>query len=231
MQRLFILFLFFFIPLTLGTVPAPDFPESDDSGCHMLYEALGLGSLVNYAAFEQAWEGYARIEDKKKEILTLIDFSKPSTEERLYVIDMKRKELLFVSHVSHGQNSGANYATDFSNRMGSHQSSLGFYLTENTYAGRNGYSLVLDGLEAGINDQAKARAVVIHGAAYANPSVIPSMGRLGRSHGCPALPEALNRPIIDAIKGGSVLFIYADHKDYLVQSEILNTLSSRVAQL
>ncbi len=101
--------------------------------------------------------------------MTLIDFSKPSTEKRLYVLDMKNKKLLYTSVVSHGKNSGGNYATSFSNKNGSYKSSLGFYLTENTYQGRNGYSLVLNGLEKGINDQAKQRAIVMHGAAYANP--------------------------------------------------------------
>ena len=153
--------------------------------------------------------------------LTLIDFSKPSTEKRLYVFDMDRKKLLFHSVVSHGKNSGGNYATSFSNEYGSYKSSLGFYLTDSPYQGKNGYSLLLDGLEKGINDRARQRAIVVHGAAYADPSVARSAGRLGRSFGCPAVPKNLSKPIIDAIKGGSVIFIYAESPDYLAHSSIL----------
>ena len=186
-----------------------------------LYSELDLNKRVSSEAFSLAVAGYEKITDRKRNILTLIDFSKPSTEERLFVIDMDKRELLFSSVVAHGKNSGGNWATHFSNRNGSHQSSLGFYLTQNTYQGKNGYSLVLEGLEKGVNDQARNRAIVIHGAAYANPSIIKSTGRLGRSFGCPALPQKLNRPIIDAIKGGSVLYIYAKDQSYLEQSQFI----------
>ena len=223
MQRIVLLiFLFFF---SFGHAPvAKEYTSiSETSDDRRLYEELGLSGKVGFAAFEQALEGYGEIHWKQKEVLTLIDFTKPSTQERMYVIDMARRKVLFSTHVAHGRNSGDNYATSFSNRSGSYQSSLGFYLTENTYIGRNGYSLVLDGLEPGINDNAKARAVVMHGAAYADPSFAVAQGRLGRSLGCPALPEALNRKVIDAIKGGSVLFIYADNEDYLAQSSVLSS--------
>ncbi|WP_298648859.1 murein L,D-transpeptidase catalytic domain family protein, partial [uncultured Proteiniphilum sp.] len=140
---------------------------------------------------------------------------------RMYVLDMAKKEILFVSYVSHGRNSGENYATSFSNRDGSHQSSLGFYRTASTYKGGNGYSLQLDGLEKGINDKARQRAIVIHGADYCSENVIRSTGRLGRSFGCPALPRELTKPIIDTIKEGSLLFIYADQPEYLATSEVL----------
>lgn len=192
------------------------------SSCRQLYQEMQLDGVVNFEAFKQAITGYHKIEDKTKEILTLVDFSKPSTEERFYVFDMRHKKLLFSSLVSHGKNSGGNYATSFSNENGSLKSSLGFFLTENTYQGKNGYSLVLNGLEKGINDRAKERAIVIHGAAYSNPSVIASSGRLGRSFGCPALPQAVSKPIINTIKGGSLLFIYANNKNYLAYSPILS---------
>ncbi len=188
-----------------------------------LFEEMQLGGIVNFIAFREAVAGYHRIKQKNKSILTLIDFSKPSTEKRLFVFDMEKKTIIHSSLVAHGRNSGANYATSFSNKNGSYQSSLGFYLTENTYEGKNGYSLVLDGLEAGINDRAKERAIVIHGAAYANPSTIAS-GRLGRSLGCPALPQALAKPIIDTIKKGSVIYIYANNEAYMAQSSILSGL-------
>lgn len=188
-----------------------------------LYETMDLDSIVNPEAFRLAVTGYYKITERKREVLTLIDFSKPSTEKRLFVFDMKAKKLLFSSVVSHGKNSGEKYATSFSNEYGSYKSSLGFYLTENTYQGRNGYSLILDGLEEGINDKAKERAIVMHGAAYSNPSIIKSTGRLGRSFGCPAVPQALSRPIIDAIKGGSVLYIYAEMPEYFAQSQLIDS--------
>ena len=192
------------------------------SSCRQLYQEMQLEGVVNFEAFEQAITGNHKNQHKTKEILTLVDFSKPSTEERFYVFDMRHKKLLFSSLVSHGKNSGGNYATSFSNENGSLKSSLGFFLTENTYQGKNGYSLVLNGLEKGINDRAKERAIVIHGAAYSNPSVIASSGRLGRSFGCPALPQAVSKPIINTIKGGSLLFIYANNKNYLAYSPILS---------
>ena len=188
-----------------------------------LYMEMNLQQVINYTAFEQAVLGYNRIDAKNKNILTLIDFSKPSTEERLYVLDMKRKKLLCSSLVSHGKNSGENYATSFSNEVGSYKSSLGFYVTENTYQGRNGYSLVLDGLERGINDKAKVRSIVMHGASYSNSSVIASSGRLGRSLGCPAVPQAVCREIINVIKGGSILFIFANDKNYAKRSSFLSS--------
>lgn len=206
----------------------PEPRTSVTSSCRQLYVEMELAGVVNYAAFEQAVAGYNKITQKDKEILTLVDFSKPSTEERFYVFDMRHKKLLFSSLVSHGKNSGGNYATSFSNENGSLKSSLGFFLTENTYQGKNGYSLVLNGLEKGINDRAKERAIVIHGAAYSNPSVIASSGRLGRSFGCPALPQSVSKPIINTIKGGSLLFIYANNKNYLSYSPIL---SERVATM
>ena len=185
-----------------------------------LYRSMQLEGVVNWKAFRQAVAGYNKIAGKKREVLTLIDFSKPSTEERLYVFDMKHRRMLYSSVVSHGKNSGENYARSFSNKVGSYKSSLGFYLTSSTYQGKNGYSLLLDGLEKGVNDRARERAIVVHGASYANPSVAKG-GRLGRSFGCPALPTALARPVIDAIKGGSVMYIYAENPDYLANSSIL----------
>ncbi|MDD6209798.1 MAG: murein L,D-transpeptidase catalytic domain family protein [Bacteroidales bacterium] len=182
---------------------------------------MNLDSIIDRVAFDQAITGYNKIGSKKRDIITLIDFSKPSTCKRFFVLNLSQKKILYSSYVSHGRNSGGNFATSFSNQAGSYKSSLGFYLTENTYQGKNGYSLVLNGLEKGINDKAKERAIVIHGAAYANPSFITSCGRLGRSLGCPALPLSVSREIIDLIKEGSLLYIYADNKDYLANSSIL----------
>ena len=128
------------------------------------------------------------------------------------MIDLKQEKVLFSSYVSHGRASGENYAVSFSNQPGSHKSSLGFFLTGNTYIGKNGYSLLLDGLEQGINDKARERSIVIHGADYADPAVLKKQNRLGRSLGCPALPPAISSQIIDTIKNGSLLYIYGKNK-------------------
>ncbi len=199
------------------TLWAQDMPKQQDA--LLLYQQIEASETINFEAFKQAINGYNQLEKTNNHLLTIVDFSKASTEERLYVIDLNEKRILFQSHVAHGVNSGDNMATSFSNRSGSYQSSLGFYRTAETYQGRNGYSLRLDGLEPDINDNARARAVVIHGANYANPEGVESRGRLGRSYGCPALPQKLNRPIIDAIKNGSILFIYAENQDYQNQSQ------------
>lgn len=228
MQKAFLFLLLFFLPLsnvsTRTSMPEKNvgtlFSASDKMDGEQLFEEMQLGGVVNFLAFRQAVAGYNKIEEKSKSILTLIDFTKPSTEKRLFVFDMKEKKVLYSSVVSHGKNSGDNYATSFSNEVGSYKSSLGFYLTGNTYQGKNGYSLLLNGLEKGINDRARERAIVVHGAAYANPSICKS-GRLGRSFGCPALPQALTKPIINTIKDGSVLFIYANNKEYMAKSTIL----------
>lgn len=182
------------------------------------YEEIGLNGKLNYDVFKTALNGYNKIDGRKKELLTIIDYSKPSTEKRFFVIDMDKKELLVYSHVSHGKNSGGNIATSFSNKVSSYKSSLGFFLTENTYMGGNGYSLVLNGLEKGINDKAKDRYIVIHGADYANPKIAKSQGRLGRSLGCPALPKDISKKAIDMIKNGSVLFVYGNDTNYLERS-------------
>lgn len=200
-------------------------PVIEVDECKSLYQSAGLEGEVDIEIFRKAYDGYLQITERQRDLLTLIDFSKPSNQERLYVIDMSARQLLYRSVVAHGRNSGNLYATDFSNRPNSHQSSLGFYLTAETYQGGNGYSLRLNGLERGYNDKARERAIVIHGAKYADPSVCQNGNRLGRSFGCPALPESLNRPIIDAIKGGSVLFIYAEDQSYLANSRYLNPAS------
>lgn len=216
------LFLLPLIGQTYTGVPVAATHRTEATTAQSLYTEMKLEGIVNAKAFGYAVEGYRKITGRKREVLTLIDFSKPSNQQRLFVFDMKQKRLLYSSVVAHGKNSGGMMATQFSNQDGSHKSSLGFYLTDHTYQGRNGYSLLLDGLEKGINDNARRRAIVMHGASYANPAVTRTGGRLGRSFGCPALPQQVNRTIIDAIKGGSVLYIYAGNKDYLAKSAILN---------
>lgn len=181
------------------------------SECEHLYEDMNLVGRINFDAFERAFDGLKKYEVKNKNILTIIDFTLPSSEKRLFILDLENKKILFESLVSHGRNSGNLYATAFSNKHGSYKSSLGFYKTENTYLGGNGYSLILNGLDKGVNDQARARAIVMHGADYCSQSVVKSSGRLGRSLGCPAIPVELTKPIINTIKNGSLLYIYASN--------------------
>jgi hypothetical protein len=146
----------------------------------------------------------------QRQLLTVIDYSKPSSERRLWVIDLKTNRVLFNTYVTHGKNSGNLNATSFSNQPGSLKSSIGVFLTETPYVGNNGYSLRLIGLERGINDNAYRRAIVVHGAWYAEPDVIRRYGSLGRSWGCPAVGESLARPLINTIKEHTLVFAYSD---------------------
>lgn len=162
-------------------------------------------------SFSQALEGFygLKAEGKlTKDIITIIDFSLSSTTKRLWVIDLTTNTILLNSLVSHGINSGLEYATSFSNNENSFKSSLGLYVTGESYLGKNGLSLKLDGVEKGVNDHARDRGVVVHGAYYANPNILSTQNYLGRSQGCPAIPEKLNAKLISIIKGKSCFFIY-----------------------
>jgi hypothetical protein len=153
--------------------------------------------------------------------VALIDYSIPSLRERLWVIDLATSRILFRDHVAHGRGTGDNYAQHFSNRPGSHQSSLGLFLTDERYAGHNGYSLRMEGLEPGINDQARARAIVMHGADYVDPKLGQRLGRLGRSWGCPAVRRDVAHPIIDALAEGQFVFAYYPDREWLASSRFL----------
>jgi hypothetical protein len=153
--------------------------------------------------------------------LTIIDYSKPSIEPRLWVLDLETRQLLYEELVAHGQGSGGNVATRFSNTPDSHQTSLGLFVTETTYVGRNGYSLRLTGLDRGFNDRARERAIVMHGAPYVSQAISKQLGRLGRSHGCPAVREAIARELIDRVKGGSLVFAYYPDAQWLKSSQFL----------
>lgn len=155
------------------------------------------------------------------ERLAVIDYSRPSTEPRLWVFDLTEHTLVFREHVAHGRGSGANLAERFSNVEGSHQTSLGLFRTAETYVGGNGYSLRMDGLEPGVNDRARERAIVMHGADYVNPDVAERQGRLGRSFGCPAVRRGIAKPMIDSLAGGQLLFAYYPDPDWLESSPFL----------
>src|SRR5690606_38945307 len=177
-----------------------------------VYHSLSTNSfsLPTKESFTQALEGYYRLSEKgtfEKPLLTVIDFSMSANEKRLWIIDLTQNEVVHQTYVAHGRNSGNEYAKSFSNIPESFQSSLGFYNTAESYFGKHGYSLRLDGLEKGINDKARDRAIVIHGADYVSESFIQNQGRLGRSLGCPALTQEESKMIIDLIKEKSCLFI------------------------
>ncbi|MGR5130838.1 murein L,D-transpeptidase catalytic domain family protein [Vibrio alfacsensis] len=173
------------------------------------YKEAKLEGVIDYQLFSDAFKAFKQTQNRKKPVLTIIDYSKPSTEKRFYVVDLEKNKLIFNTYVSHGVNSGKKTATKFSNIVNSRKTSLGTFLTDTTYYGSNGYSLRLDGLTNGVNDRARERYIVVHGADYANPSFIKKNGYLGRSWGCPALPQQLSRQIIDTIKGGSVIYASA----------------------
>ncbi|HET6603756.1 MAG TPA: murein L,D-transpeptidase catalytic domain family protein [Xanthomonadaceae bacterium] len=153
--------------------------------------------------------------------LAVIDYSRPSTEPRLWVFDLREGTLLHREHVAHGRGTGANMATAFSNHEGSHQSSLGLFATAETYTGGNGYSLRMDGLEPGFNDRARERLIVMHGADYVDPDQASRQGRLGRSFGCPAVRPEVAQQVIDALKQGQVLFAYYPDPQWLARSRLL----------
>ncbi len=174
-----------------------------------IYKQAQLEGVIDFQLFSDAYVAYKETLDRRKSLLTIIDYSKPSTEKRFYVVDLKKKQLIFNTYVAHGVNSGETVAKRFSNIINSRKTSLGTFLTDTTYYGSNGYSLRLDGLTSGVNDKARERYIVIHGADYANESFIKQHGYLGRSWGCPALPTKLSQEIIDTIKGGSVIYASA----------------------
>lgn len=154
--------------------------------------------------------------------LAVIDFSRPSSERRLWIFDLHEQRLLLEDLVAHGQKSGDNHATRFSNLLGSHQSSIGLFRTAESYSGKHGYSLRMDGLEPGVNDLARERAIVIHGADYVDPSWIARHGRIGRSQGCPAVRPEVAKMVVDSLKGGQFMFSWYPDQGWLQSSALLN---------
>jgi hypothetical protein len=174
---------------------------------------------------EYAIKGYQKLVDSglvnNDRYLTIVDLSQSSRNKRFYILDMANDSLAWNTYVAHGKNSGVDMAKSFSNNFNSNKSSLGFYVTKSTYHGKHGLSLRIDGLEHGFNDNAEARGVVVHGASYVNSSRVHSE-YMGRSQGCPALPENEYAQVIDIIKDGSVLFVYNPDSMYLQSSSLLN---------
>lgn len=195
-----------------------------------LYDSLQLGKLgLSRNAFNHAMFGYNQLVAagrlQNEDLVSIIDFSLPSSKKRLFILDLKKKELLYNTYTAHGRNSGREMASQFSNEPESNKSSLGLYVTGNTYIGKHGFSLRLLGEEKGINDNANSRAIVMHSASYVSESIVRIQGFIGRSLGCPALPENLNRPIIEKIKNGSCLFLYSPDKYYATHSALAKKLA------
>ncbi len=203
-----------------------EFTNTTLSKAEIAYENLNPNSfeIPTKDSFTKALDGYYRLEEAgkiKKLLLTVVDFSLSANEKRLWVIDLESNAILYQTYVAHGRNTGNEFAKSFSNIPESFQSSLGFYATAETYIGKHGYSLRLDGLEKGINDKARERAIVIHGADYVSENFITRHGRLGRSLGCPSLPREESKTIIDMIKDKSCLFIYFPSDEYLSKSQLI----------
>ena len=233
MKKLLFVFLLLFpisVIFTWGAVEEPDSIPPRVTGRFVLSLMADSSELPPLPLLQTALAGYELLLEEQSvnrpEVITIIDFSLPSVKERLWVLDLIHGKVLFHCLVSHGRNSGELMAENFSNTPGSNASSPGFYTTGETYIGKHGLSLTLDGLEAGINDKARARAIVIHGADYVSADFIRNHGRLGRSFGCPAVPAELSKEIIQTIKGGSCLFIYVPKTSYTSNSHIISKITS-----
>lgn len=192
-----------------------------------IYNEMDLqNSGLSEKAFEYGWMGYYKLQKRgllrKTNILTICDFSQSSSVERMYVIDVRSKKLLYRTFVAHGINSGEEYANSFSNSDESCKSSLGFYVTSNTYTGSNGLSLRIQGVDRGFNDHAARRNIVIHGATYVSLRILHKYGVMGTTFGCPAIPAEMTDQIIPVVKNGSCFFIYYPSQKYLTQSSVLN---------
>ncbi|MBL7733373.1 MAG: murein L,D-transpeptidase catalytic domain family protein [Chitinophagaceae bacterium] len=200
---------------------------SGNSEASLIYDKTGLSALgLTRQAFDYAWKGYQHLLNKNllahTRYLTICDMSQSSSRKRLYIIDAVNGRLITNTYVAHGKNSGGEFATKFSNTPESLQSSLGFYITRQTYTGEHGLSLRISGVEPGFNDNAMARSIVIHGAAYVDDARAKAGIFMGRSFGCPAVPQRESEKIIQTIKNGTCLFIYHPGGNYLAHSKILN---------
>lgn len=212
------------ITLVLSVLVAPSV-QAQPAGAVLVRDLAALAPALDrrvlrkaVAAMECAIDSGVAPSDR----LAVIDFSLPSTQPRLWIFDLQARSLVLEDLVAHGQGSGDDMATAFSNIRGSHQSSIGLFRTEESYFGQHGYSLRMDGLEAGVNDRARERAIVIHGADYVNTGWIEKHGRLGRSHGCPAVSREVADLVVDNLKEGQFLFSYYPDPEWLASSDFLN---------
>jgi hypothetical protein len=203
-----------------------------DSTAKLFYETVGLAKKgLGWETFQKAWSGFTKLNSKgfiKNQLLTIADMSQPSCQKRLYIIDVVAKKLVMNTLVAHGKNTGNVIASNFSNTPESLQSSLGFYITGGTYQGGNGYTMRLKGMEKGFNDKAESRAIVMHGAPYVSEEIARQTGRIGRSWGCPAVSLKEHQMIIDLVKNGSCLYVFAPQKQYLAHSSLSSFSANRL---
>ena len=207
-------------------VPVETKPQKMIIDIKSVYDSLNIKDKIDYSIFQKAYLGYIQIQNKNPGVLIIIDYTKPSNEERFYVLDLNKKKLVYSTRVAHSKNSGLEIPLEFSDDPNSYQSSLGFFVTLGEYNGAYGYSLRLKGLEENINANAEDRAIVIHGGDIVEDEYIKKFGFAGRSLGCPVLPHSLTRPVIDFIKHGRVLFIYGNDEEYINDSVYLSSLAS-----
>ena len=194
-----------------------------------LYNELNAAQYaLIFTAFRYAYIGYQTMKKQhrlnNKELFSIIDFTKDCNSKRFYTIDLEKMKIVYYTYVAHGKKSGERMATSFSDAVESNKSSIGFYITGNTYNGGNGYSLILNGDEKGYNSNLAKRSVVVHAADYANEDYIARNGRMGRSLGCPALPENIYKQVIETIKEKTMIFAYYNDAKYLKTSKYLNVL-------
>jgi hypothetical protein len=211
----------FAVPQLAGATAEGAAP-SETTVAKLVGQAPGLRPEVLRLALGAAGRAAARGLVVRRDVLTVIDYSLPSSEPRLFVFDLTSQRLLFRELVAHGKNSGGDRSNHFSNEPGSLETSLGLFVTAETYIGNNGYSLRLRGLEEGINDMAWDRAIVMHGASYVSGEAIRALGRLGRSWGCPALRPEVARKVIDTVRGGSAIFAYYPETAWLAASHFVS---------
>ena len=210
---------------TVITTETDNKPQKVTLDVKSVYDSLNIKGKIDYSIFQKAYLGYVQIPNKNPGVLVIIDYSKPSNEERFYVLDLNKKKLVYSTRVAHSKNSGLEIPLEFSDDPNSYQSSLGFFLTLGEYNGAYGYSLRLKGLEENINANAESRAIVIHGGNIVDDEYIKKYGFAGRSLGCPVLPAALTKEIVNYIKHGRVLFIYGNDEEYIEESLYLSKLA------
>ena len=217
-----------FVTIALAFVAATNLHAAPDALVSTLVsQAPGLRADVLRMALDAAGAAAERGLVPRRNLLTVIDYSLPSSQQRMFVFDLAKKKLLFHELCAHGKNSGGEIANFFSNEPGSEATSLGLFVTQDTYFGHNGYSLRLRGLEEGVNDMASERAIVLHGAYYVSREAVRVLGRLGRSWGCPAVRSEIAQKLIDTIRGGSAIFAYYPEKSWLSNSVYLRQALAR----
>ncbi|MEA2238148.1 MAG: hypothetical protein QOC81_2872 [Thermoanaerobaculia bacterium] len=212
-------------------VPMRAADSSDAVVASLVTQAPGLRADVLKLALDAATRAEDRGLVPRRNLLTVIDYSLPSSQPRLFIFDMTAHKLLFRELVAHGKASGGDLASFFSNEPGSLATSLGLFVTADTYNGGNGYSLRLRGLEEGVNDMAWDRMIVLHGASYVSQEAVKVLGRLGRSWGCPAVRPEISQKIIDTIRGGSPVFAYYPDKGWLSTSAFLRKVAGSIANV